>query len=415
MSLEKVKKLAKELDEELDNDELRPDDRAAIMSRQFEAMLLSGWSLPNTLRSNHYDLAIHNDERYQTDSRSVIITAKDLAKSDVRHNNISLWLENEDVDFSVGASLWRHEIKAQGLSEYDPVESYRNVRERIAFNISSIETEQFIFCAAGARGHEYNPKLNIMPLDSDQFRKAMINPVMAPSFDRHFYAGDATDFDGQRGSALSQADKMSFSTLKNTAENIKQLSVPIQKIKLPGLEDGVYLMIVTPRQWEDIKRSVSSNDWLHMRYRADCLAKDSDGYLLSGHPKYLLTDNLLIRKYSKPVRFYPGLPLNISDENNEATTHEARLSKDADFLVDRAIIFGAGAIIEGWGGVKRAAHVGENMPLRYEFWESYPDEQGLIRFNYKAMSGIKKLRIISDDGRYYDNGVAVLDSVVMPK
>jgi len=55
-----------------------------------------------------------------------------------------------------------------------------------------LDEETTLYHLAGARGSDYNSNL-IVPLEADpEYAKIMVNPVVPPTFSRHFYGGDAT-------------------------------------------------------------------------------------------------------------------------------------------------------------------------------------------------------------------------------
>ncbi|MGZ7236449.1 phage capsid family protein, partial [Streptococcus pyogenes] len=79
---------------------------------------------------------------------------------------------------------------------------------------------------AGARG-DYASNDIIVPLESDsEFAEIMVNDVLPPTYDRHFFGGDATSFEG-----LDAADIFSIETLDNIGLYLEEMPHPLQPIR----------------------------------------------------------------------------------------------------------------------------------------------------------------------------------------
>ncbi len=415
----------------------KSSDVPAKLARNFFVEMLARPSLPNLLRADLNTLATSTKDRYETKQYAPIISIRDLSK--VEEKGDTVWvnirhklrgqptmccdpLEGREEElsftqFKINIGMWRHGARARcsmNNKRIDLISMFREARPELVEYADDLHTERLIYQLAGARGHNYNPEQNILPLDGPKFREMMINCLEAPTYCRHFYGGDANDFDGQKGDALDKDDKFTLQTLTRLKAKMKKSAHPLPRIKLPGDMKGMWLVLATPDQIRDFRNSVDGAYYRGLQAAAYQRAKKC-----GDHPVFddecLYWDGFLIKEYSNPtVTFKPGESLLVSDNNDCATVHEARLPMTADFCVDRAIILGGGAVAEAWGGFRDfdGNTFGSKGPNHYAFWEGTGDGGEIGRVHIKAMDGIQKIRFASKTGRVYDHGVAVLDTAV---
>lgn len=130
----------------------------------------------------------------------------------------------------------------------------------------------------------------------------MINDVLPPTHDRHFFGGDATSFEG-----IDQSDLFTLALVDNLSLFIDEMAHPLQPVRLSGDElygeDPYYVLYVTPRQWNDWYTSTSGKDWNQMMTRAVNRSKGFNHPLFKG--ECAMWRNILVRKYAgMPIRFY---------------------------------------------------------------------------------------------------------------
>ncbi len=71
----------------------------------------------------------------------------------------------------------------------------------------------------------------IVPLASHRdFKEIMINDVMPPTHNRHFFGGDATSLE-----AVDSSDVFSLSLVDNMALFIDEMAHPLQPVRLKGM------------------------------------------------------------------------------------------------------------------------------------------------------------------------------------
>ncbi|WP_020396473.1 DUF4043 family protein [Thiolinea disciformis] len=413
-------------------------DVPVVRSRLTFVELASTASLPNLLRADISSIIPKDTtkagSRMETGQYAPIMTINDLAKSDQRGDTVRVDIQHELQgmptvccdplegreeertwsSFEMKIGITRHGVRDQCVSQNNlrlGNEAFQLARPLLTRWMDRIKTERVIYQLAGARAHEYNPERQLLPLDGVAFRKAMINCLEAPSYCRHYYGGDATDFDGQYGDKLEKDDRFTLDTVTRFIAGMDESAHPLLPIKFG--ESGItakYLMLLTPAQWADFRASADGKWYAQLQAFA---AKA--GAECGNHPAFsgdcLLWDGVLMRKYTMPVRFKPGHALLVSNDDDCASTHEARLAANADFCVDRAIILGGAALAEAFGSVQDA----ENKTFgktNFAFWSGTFDGGEGRRVHIKALDGEKKIRFASRMGRVYDHGVAVLDTAV---
>lgn len=262
---------------------------------------------------------------------------------------------------------------------------------------NDLDDELAMYHLAGARGSFTGDDI-IVPLDDDEeFEEILVNPIMAPTYDRHIFGGDATSLE-----SIDAADIMTVDKLDDLALILEEQANPLKHISFEAdqmaNESPFYLLFVTPRQWRDLWASATDKKLQELQARA---MKRGTGF---NHPVFkgdvIMWRNILVRQYRKPVRFYAGDTVTVSNNNNQATTKQVTAQVD----IDRAILLGGQAMANAYGGSSSGAHfsmVTEKTDL------GNGRETAII-----WMKGCKKVRFASKSGRMNDFGSMVVDTAV---
>ncbi|HEB6454627.1 TPA: N4-gp56 family major capsid protein [Salmonella enterica subsp. enterica serovar Hvittingfoss] len=303
------------------------------------------------------------------------------------------------ADFSLRIDQGRHLVDAGG----------RMSQQRTKFNLASsartllgtyfndLQDQCAVVHLAGARG-DFMADDVIVPLASHRdFKEIMINDVMPPTHNRHFFGGDATSLE-----AVDSSDVFSLSLVDNMALFIDEMAHPLQPVRLKGDElygeDPYYVLYVTPRQWNDWYTSTSGKDWNQMMVRAVNRSKGFNHPLFKG--ECAMWRNILIRKYAgMPIRFYTGSHVSISNNNLAATTQQIEVKTN----IDRAMLLGAQALANAYGQ-KDGGHF--NLVQK----KTDMDNRTEIAINW--INGLKKIRFEDKTGRMQDHGVIAVDTAV---
>ncbi|HAF2409438.1 TPA: N4-gp56 family major capsid protein [Salmonella enterica] len=303
------------------------------------------------------------------------------------------------ADFSLRIDQGRHLVDAGGRmsqqrTKFNLVSSARTL---LGTYFNDLQDQCAVIHLAGARG-DFMADDVIVPLASHRdFKEIMINDVMPPTHNRHFFGGDATSLE-----AVDSSDVFTLSLVDNMALFIDEMAHPLQPVRLKGDElygeDPYYVLYVTPRQWNDWYTSTSGKDWNQMMVRAVNRSKGFNHPLFKG--ECAMWRNILVRKYAgMPIRFYTGSRVWISNNNLAATTQQIEVKTN----IDRAMLLGAQALANAYGQ-KDGGHF--NLVQK----KTDMDNRTEIAINW--INGLKKIRFEDKTGRMQDHGVIAVDTAV---
>jgi N4-gp56 family major capsid protein len=263
---------------------------------------------------------------------------------------------------------------------------------------SRLEDQVSLVQLAGARGSQVT-KDWVVPLDSDpDFAEIMVNAPQTPSFNRHFFAGGASN-----PGALDNTSYLNLSDIDRIKAVIDDMDFPLQPIKLPGDvmsdDEPMYLLMVTSRQWHYLQSRTSDKTWRTFLQNAWNRASSFDKKhpLFSGEPG--MWNNILIKKMSRAVRFNAGdIVKYYSDGVTENTATAANVG------IDRSILLGAQALVDAYG-------IDGESGYHYSYFERLvaEDHNNSVECSVSGIGGKAKVRF-TIDGVQTDHGVMVLDS-----
>lgn len=303
------------------------------------------------------------------------------------------------ADFSLRIDQGRHLVDAGGRmsqqrTRFNLVTSARTL---LGTYFNDLQDQCAVIHLAGARG-DFMADDVIVPLDSHRdFKDIMINDVMPPTHNRHFFGGDATSLE-----AVDSSDVFTLGLVDNMALYIDEMAHPLQPVRLKGDElygeDPYYVLYVTPRQWNDWYTSTSGKDWNQMMVRAVNRSKGFSHPLFKG--ECAMWRNILVRKYAGiPIRFYTGSKVWVSNNDPAATTKQVEVRTN----IDRAMLLGAQALANAYGqrngGHFNLVHKKTDMDNRTE-----------IAIDW--INGLKKIRFADKNGKINDHGVIAVDTAV---
>ena len=266
---------------------------------------------------------------------------------------------------------------------------------------------------AGARGFHDNFEW-IVPTENDpDFEEIMVNPVVAPSRNRHFIAkGGGVELFKVNGGEIDIAstDLMKMGTIDSMRAYVEQIPAAPPPVQFEGdvaaTDSPIRVMLVSPAQY-----STFATDPNFRQYISAAHARASQA---NRHPLFLgecgLWNGILIVKHPKPIRFYAGDTIRYCaayDSEDESTCIVPQSFTDK-FAVDRAILLGGQAVAQAF-----AASEHSGMPF---FWSEEKGDHGdKMEILIGAILGMAKIRFEVDMGnskQFTDHGVGVLDTVV---
>ena len=262
-----------------------------------------------------------------------------------------------------------------------------------------LEEQLSLVHLAGARG-DNNAEDWLVPLETDsEFSEICVNPIKPPTYDRHFFGGDATSL-----ATLDSADKFTLASVDNLRLALDEMAYPLQPIKYEkdsGSEDNpFYILLVTPRQWNDFYTSTSGADYRTLQARAAQRKADFNHPVFRGDS--IMWNNILIRKQRHIIRFNSGSDVAICTDSAAATESTDTVGTN----VERAILLGAQALANAYGGASGS----NSLPFS---WNDEPtDHKNVMEHSIAWMNGKAKIRFQGTDNRVNDHGVMVLDTAV---
>lgn len=267
---------------------------------------------------------------------------------------------------------------------------------------------------AGARGFHNNIEWAIPTKDHTDFDDIVINPVLAPTKNRHYLAdGDAIKpFAVNAGEVdLASTDVLGMSVVDSVRTLVESIALPPPAIRLPGdqaADDSpLRMMLVSPAQYHQF-----SQDKDFRQFQANALTRASQA---ERHPLFLgevgLWNGILICKMPRPIRFYAGDEINYCAQYNSdaESTCIVPTGFGTTHAVDRALLLGGQALAQAFASSRHGG-----MPF---FWKEKPfDHDDKMELLIGAIQGTSKVRWAVDQGNgtkhFTDHGVIAIDTAV---
>lgn len=257
---------------------------------------------------------------------------------------------------------------------------------------------------AGARGSQYTPDWTV-PLASDpEFASIMVNSVLPPTYDKHFYAGDATSL-----ATLDATDILTLEDIDRLRATIDEMQTPMQPVVLPddpaSGDSPLFVLLVTNRVWHYLQTRTGEKAW--RTFLMNARERSSKNPLFTGEPG--MWNGILVKKMPRAIRFNPGEVVNVCANDAAATvttsTVDAALggADSAYYNVDRCLLLGAQGLAECWG-----QHSASGTHMSWHEEES--DHGNCLEASISAIGGWSKLRFKDSSGYMKDHGIMVVDA-----
>lgn len=249
---------------------------------------------------------------------------------------------------------------------------------------------------AGARGTQDDMEW-IVPLASHaEFSEICVNPVLAPTRNRRFFAGDATSVTN-----LDTGDILTLDDIDRIRMTLDEMPFTLQPVQLEGdvaAEDSpLYVMYVTSKVWLNIERSTTGPNW---REFLAATQQRSKGF---NHPLFLgetgVWAGIVIKKMRRAVRF------TAADTVVEYDSSDVAQNVSANVGFDRCFLLGGQALGIAYGA-------SEGSGYHFSWHEEESDHGNITEISSSSMSGMSKIRFTGTDGAPTDHGVATIDCYV---
>lgn len=279
--------------------------------------------------------------------------------------------------------------------------------------MDSYKDQSLLVHLCGARGFHNNIEWRIPLADHANFKEIMVNPVKAPTKNRHFTADAAgvASFTVNAGQVdIATTDMLTLDTVDAMKTVLDQIALPPTMIKVAGdrsAEDSpLRVWLMSPAQYNKF-----AADPAFRQFQSAALARASNA---NSHPLFQgdvgLWNGFIIRRMPRPIRFYAGDTIQYcaSHDSEIETAATVPASFGDKFAVDRSIILGGQALAEAM-----AASEHSGVPF---FWsEKELDHGDKWELLIGTIHGMSKIRFDVDTGirrEFTDYGVVTVDTAV---
>ena len=325
-------------------------------------------------------------------------------------------LTSSSMDISI--NLTTKVVDAGGkMSQQRTVNQLRGIAAaQLVSYFTRLDDQTSLVHLAGARGTATGADW-IVPLQTDaDFAEICINPVKAPTYNRHFVAsGTGLVRGGQQLASIASTDWMRRDPTDALRPLRDEMAFPLQPAKTAddpaAADEPMWVLYVTPRQYSalltnttgTVLRSFQQNAWNRASYG-------------SKHPLFKgevgMWNGILVKKQNRPIRFASSATAKIITSANAASATESDVTVNAALgataAVDRALLLGAQALGNVFGKHKSSDYYFSWFERLYNF------ERNLEAAG-DCMGGKAKLRFTYDEDGVAtptDHGVLVLDTAV---
>lgn len=280
---------------------------------------------------------------------------------------------------------------------------------------------------AGARGQQRGKAWHIAPptfgdaASEALFAKKMINPVKAPTYNRHLVIdGTSLVQGGQQLGSIDSADTWKLSHIDAIAEYLDSLEFKIQPIRLPGDPAANYspirgVLYLDPVAYQALLTDTTAGYNIRAWQAA---AMERAGLMgLKKHPLFMgdvvMWNRIVIRPMEHSIYFNPSATAKIITSANRYTATETNQTVNAALAsthrVSRGVLMGAQAFAVLMGNNTSSGMTASFKERVYDY-ESKHEAMG------EWMGGEAKLRFSFRDAdgnlEPTDHGVLVIDAAV---
>lgn len=314
----------------------------------------------------------------------------------------------------MGIDQWTFGVDAGGkMSQQRTETNLRNLAKAQAMGkAAKFFDQRTLVHLAGARG-DNNSADWVVPLASDpDFAEIMVNPVQAPSYNRHLVI-DGTSFvqGGQQLANVDTTDSLKLSHIDDLSYLIDAMEFPLQPIRIDGDEsdEPIYILALTPGAYNDIL-----TEGVLRQFQQHAIQRAQAGNIMA-HPLFrgnaVMWNNIMFKKLNRWVSFNGGSTVKHIASANAATATETDVQVAGianTHQVDRCLLLGAQALGCAYGKDSESGY-------HYSWGERKYNFNRAIEFAAFGIDGMAKVRFGVPDGNGVkiptDNGVFAIDVV----
>lgn len=272
-----------------------------------------------------------------------------------------------------------------------------------------LENQRCLVHMAGARGSQDLVEWAVPFQNDPNFNKIMVNPVLAPTKNRHFYAGGKDSL-----ANLTPDDVLGLDDIGTLGAMLMESEILMRSATFEAdmwaANKPLYILWVSRRVWELIKRPTAAIDWNTAVTNA---MKRYEG--AKAHPLFtgegIVWNGILVKPMDRyAIRFMPNDKVITDTGGIDGKTYMEGIETIPNinnFHVDRSLLVGASALMKAYG------QGGQDAAQSWKYFEKLGDHENRLEQSMSVVEGASKLRF-KIKGADTDFGVAVIDSYAPP-
>lgn len=269
---------------------------------------------------------------------------------------------------------------------------------------------------AGARGAQTGRSWDIALSSHPDFAETLINPVLAPTYNRHLVIDGSTLVRGglQLGS-IDTTDVWSLAVLDELANFLDAQETKLQPVQVPGDKQSMTapirgLLLLPPDSYNQLVTDMTAGNNLR-NFQALALDRAKSA---GDHPIFLgevgIWRGIVVRKIDYSIFFNASDAVKYVAVADRLTANESTVNipaLGAGYKVERGILLGAQALARAEGAsnsgvqaaiIENAYNAGRN----FEYLSEFMGGEAKVRFKFLNENG---------DPEPTDNGIYVIDAV----
>jgi hypothetical protein len=272
---------------------------------------------------------------------------------------------------------------------------------------------------AGARGQQDGQDWIVPPSTDPEFAIQMINPVKAPTYNRHFVVDGANLVQGGlQLASIDSTDVMILDHIDQLSAILSEQGMRMMPVRIPGDpaagEDPIKAVVMLDHLvWDRLITDKTAGN--NIRTWQSLAAERASYGNLQKHPLFMgnpfLWNGVLVRKMGDfGIRWLGGSSVSYVAQGDRYTAAEsaATLPALSGYQVNRSLVLGAQAL-----AMCEGVNTGSGVP--YSMLENRTNYERNLEMAGEVMGAEKKLRFNLPDGQGNyeptDIGVMVIDSV----
>lgn len=268
---------------------------------------------------------------------------------------------------------------------------------------------------SGARGSQMGTDWAIPLSSATNYASIMVNPVLAPTYNRHFVVnGAGLTQGGQQLASIVSTDLLKLAHLDLLRKKLDDMDQPLQSVKLTGDSASntskMWVFLATPNQYSVLLTEGSLRSFQQQ-------AVNRAAYFDTKHPLFAgevgMWNGILVVKNDRAIRFAIGESTQVITAGNAAsatqTAQTINGSLSSGYAVERGLLLGAQALGIAYGKTKVSG-------MQYGWKEHWYNFESNLEVMGEKVCGHMKTRFSVDDGTGTkvptDFGVIAVDSAV---